>query len=119
MGSVQRVHRGRSFWVEAVAAWESGEESVAAFCRRRGLATKTFYKWRRRLEQEQEQDNGSAPALLPVHVVDAHRHVEAEACSRAQPLEVVVTGERRVRVSADFDHALLQRVVLTLEALSC
>jgi transposase-like protein len=117
MGSVQRVHRGRLFWVEAVAAWEAGEESVAAFCRRRGLATKTFYKWRRRLEQE--QDNGSAPALLPVHVVDAHRHVESEACSRAQALEVVVTGERRVRVSADFDPALLQRVVLTLEALSC
>lgn len=67
MASGERVHRGRAFWAETVAAWEESGQAVAPFCRTRGLAPNTFYKWRRRLAGDAQA--ACVPALLPVRVV--------------------------------------------------
>jgi transposase-like protein len=44
----KRVER-REFWGEAIRLWVNSGLSVQAFCRREGLATQTFYSWRREL----------------------------------------------------------------------
>ena len=54
-----------------------------------------------------------APGFAEVHVADARGGYGACA------IEVVVSGERRIRVGPGFDEGALGRVVTVLEALPC
>jgi hypothetical protein len=86
-----------------LAPWKS------AFCGRRGLATPSFYHWRRVLERRAAEK----VAFVPVQVV-------AEAApALATALDVVLTDGRMVRVAPGFDAATLRQLLAVLEGRPC
>ena len=104
-----RDERKEQQWRRRICEWRASGLSVRAFCARRGVATPSFYAWRRMLEQR----DAERPAFVPVRVVpDA-----LPACART--LEVVLAGGRIVRVAPGFDAATLRQVVAVLEGQPC
>jgi hypothetical protein len=92
-----------------MAEWRASGLSVRAFCARRGLATPSFYAWRRGLEQR----DAERPAFVPVRVVPDG----LAAC--AGTLEVVLAGDRIVRVTPGFDAGTLRQLLAVLEGRPC
>jgi hypothetical protein len=80
---------------------------VQAFCRRYGVSEQRVRYWQRRLAAS--ADVTAAPVFLPVRIVTPRIAVADE------PIEIVVRGERTVRVRAGFDQGLLRRVLEVLE----
>lgn len=74
-------------WSKRIAAWRSGNESAAAFCRARGLAYSQFVYWSRRGAVAQR------PSLLPV-VADG-----ARAASDDRMMELVLPTGVRLRAA--------------------
>ncbi len=95
-------------WRDLIERQRASGFSVAAFCRRDGVAASSFFAWKRKL--------GSTPATLAF--------VEATVAGTPPPLpprsagriEVRLRGGRRVRVGRGFDRDLLAEVVAALEA---
>jgi hypothetical protein len=86
--------------------WRASGLSVRAFCARHGLATASFYNWRRLL---QRRAAAQPPAFVPVQVV-------ADAPSdRTGALEVALLNGRTVRVAPGFDAPTLRRLLAVLE----
>src|SRR5215471_4016908 len=82
-------------WRHCIDEWRASGRSVRAFCDRRGLATASFYAWRRTLERRAAEK----VALVPVQVVADTPPASASA------LEVVLANGRTVRVAPGFDAA--------------
>jgi hypothetical protein len=83
--------------------------SVRAFCDRHGLATASFYNWRRLLARRAAEE----PVFVPVQVV-------ADAVPEwANALEVVLADGRSVRVAPGFDAATLRQLLAVLEGRPC
>ena len=104
-----RDERKEQQWRRRIAEWRASGLSVRAFCARRGLATPSFYAWRRALEQR----DAERPAFVPVRVVPDG----LPAC--AGTLEVVLPGGRIVRVTPGFDAATLRQLLAVLEGRPC
>jgi transposase-like protein len=90
-----------------LAALEASGLGVGAFCRRYGVGRQRVRYWRRQLAGGQPA--AGRPVFLPVRVL------ETTAGAAAEPIEVVVRGERTVRVRPGFDRELLRRVLEVLE----
>ena len=78
---------------------------MRAFCARHGLATASFYHWRRVLERRATE----RPAFVPVQVV------ADTPPSVARALELVLADGRAVRGAPGFDAATLRRLLAVLE----
>src|SRR5262245_17883981 len=84
-----RDERKERQWQRRIEQWRASGLSVRAFCARHGLATASFYNWRRVLQRRVADE----PAFVAVRVV-------ADAVStRTSALEVVLTDGRTVRVT--------------------
>ena len=99
----------RSYWKDAdarrvLAAWQASGESIREFARQRGLIPKRLSRWKRRFRDVDD----TAPALLPVHVVDT-------GPVTAESLTVVLRSGHSIRVGAEFDDVVFARVVAVLE----
>jgi transposase-like protein len=92
-------------WRRCINQWRTSGLSVRAFCARHGLATASFYNWRRVLERRAAE----GPAFVPVQIVP-----DAPPAQGAG-LEVVLTDGRAVRVAPGFDAATLRRLLAVLE----
>jgi hypothetical protein len=91
-------------WRRWIDQWRTSGLSVRAFCARRGLATPSFYAWRRVLERRAAEK----AALVPVQVV-------ADAVpAQASALEVALADGRTVRVAPGFDAATLRQLLAVL-----
>jgi|SRR5262245_3068494 len=100
-----RDERKERQWWHRIAQWRTSGLSVRDFCARHGLATPSFYAWRRRLQQRA----ADTPAVVPVQVV-------ADAVpARTSALEVVLADGRTVRVSPGFDAVTLRQLLAALE----
>ena len=97
MSKGKRVQRD---WPAVLAAQSSSGLSVAAFCRRQGIATSLFYGWRQR--SRRESSSPLADGLLELHAVDRQA---------ASGITMVSEGGWRIELSPDFDTATLQRVL--------
>jgi transposase-like protein len=93
-------------WRRRIDQWRVSGLSVRAFCARHGLATASFYNWRRML---QRRPAAEPPAFMPVQVVADVVPAQASA------LEVVLTDGRAVRVAPGFDAATLRCLLKVLE----
>jgi transposase-like protein len=91
-------------WRRRLRDWQRSGLSVAAFCRRYGLAEKHLYRWRRILaERDAEQT-----AFVPVRLL-------TENSSQDSILEVLLASGRRLRVRSGFDAATLRQLLAVLE----
>jgi hypothetical protein len=103
-----RDPRKEQHWRRCLQRWQHSGLTVREFCDRHQLAEARFYAWRRLLQQ---RDAAAAP-FVSVHVVpDEHPQ-------RAGSLEVVLAGNRCVRVPTGFDPATLRRLLAVLEEAS-
>ena len=92
----------------ALAAHRASGLSFAVFARRHGLTVQRLRWWRQRLTPAASV-TPAPPQWLPVQLLP-------ELARRpALPLEVVVRGGQVIRVPAEFDPAVLRRVVAVLE----
>ena len=92
-------------WRRLVAEQKKSGNSVAAFCRERGLCAPHFFAWKKRLSQAAPQP------FVAVQVVGSGE----PAPSRA--IEIRIEGGRVVMVEPGFDAAHLRAVLEALEAL--
>jgi hypothetical protein len=98
--------RGRealSKWRGLVAEQQRSGQSVAAFCRERGVCAPSFFAWKKRLEQS------AAERFVAVQIVGdgepaSHRAIEVRLC-----------GGHSVVVEPGFDAAHLRAVLDVLE----
>jgi transposase len=100
-----RDERKERQWRRWIAQWRASGLSVRAFCDRRGLATPSFYNWRRVLERRAAEK----AAFVPVQVVADAPPAQASA------LELVLADGRIVRVAPGFDAATLRQLLTALE----
>lgn len=113
----------RAQWREHVLACARSGLSGVEYCRRHGLHPKSLYRWRRALRECGEEEGGDAaeglgdgrgmPAFAEV------RMREWVPPAAASAIEVVLGGERRLRIAPGFDEETLGRVVRVLEGLGC
>lgn len=104
---------GNSIDEALLAEFDASGESAAGFARRRGIAAwRMYYALDRRAGRRRSRParaKSAAATLLPV------RLVRDESKSTASALEIELVGGHRLRVGADFDAALLRRVLGALE----
>ena len=86
-------------------------QSVRAFCAGRGLSEPSFYSWRRTLAVRDARSPAVAtpvqtPAFVPIHVAEENNG----------GIEIVLRGDRRVRLRGSVDRAALAEVVAALES---
>ncbi len=92
-------------WQQWIRRWRTSGLSVRAFGAHHDLTEVSFYAWRRRLRQRP----GPGTRFLPVAI-----RVDPEPVAAAA-LELVLSGERRLRVPPGFDAATLRRLLAVLE----
>ena len=100
-----RDERKERQWRQRISQWQASGISVREFCARNGLATASFYHWRRVLERRATE----RPAFVPVQVV------ADTPPSQASALELVLADGRAVRIAAGFDAPTLRRLLAVLE----
>lgn len=124
---IGRDEQREAQWRRVVRGQRQSGLTIREFCRRSNLPESAFYFWRRELdrrEAEQEQPqrrkrpSGPSgptppPAFVPVRVA------EEIAVRSAGPIEIVLTGGRRVHVTAPVDRAALADVLAVLEGQPC
>jgi len=116
---VDRALLARRRWsrAEAEAILEDAEslgESLNAYGRRRGIDPQRLYRWKR--EMPTTTASSVAPlrtAFLPVRVTPEGDGIPAVGARPA--FEVVVHGNRVVRVTEGFDASTLVRLLAALE----
>lgn len=124
-----------SYWRHEIEACSASGLSQVEFCRRQGLslAALRWWKWKLKHSEPAMETMGSTvrparaevrsqpPRFLPVHVVPSSEPV-ARDVEPAQPrgfYELELRGGHQLRVPADFEPAVLHRLILTVEASTC
>jgi hypothetical protein len=95
-----------SKWKDLISEQASSGQTIAAFCRARGLTTSQFYTWRKRL------CGTAAERFLEVQVVKAPA---LPSPSSRRAIEVCLAEGRRILVEPGFDVKHLRAVVAALE----
>ncbi len=104
-------------WRPVIEEWRRSGQDISAFCRQRHVPISSLKYWKKELplrDQKREAKRAATEAtrnalqFLPVRVLDP-------AVAAAGSVEVVLRGGRVLRVGNDFDPAVLQKLVTTLE----
>lgn len=121
------------FWRRMIGSQARSGVSISAWCRRQALREPSFYWWRRRLARTARKGMARSrkptpfaarptalgsmgeqgPALVPVRVL------ASEGGSAEGLIEIVLSGDRRIRVGGPVDRRLLADVLAVLEAAPC
>lgn len=104
-------------WHARVVAWRESGESMAAYCRRKGLKSSALGYWKGRLERAEATDDiGESAVSMPPRMARVRRVPAAgpKTSGVTQALRVVLRSAT-VEVPPGFDGVQLDRV---LEALA-
>lgn len=97
----EQQNKRHEHWRKIIAEQRNGGQSIAAFCRQRGISEPQFYGWRRRV----------SAAATPVKFA----LVETGAAARgASAVELSLSGGERIRVMPGADAATLRMVLAVL-----
>jgi hypothetical protein len=102
-----------TMWMERrglVSRWEQSGESMAAFCRREGIAYWKLLSWRKRLEELDASEGGFAELVVGGEQCASEDGKLTQAVHGAL-LEIALPGGACVRVFAGADAALLRTVI--------
>lgn len=124
MPGMNRSGTARARWARIIAEQRASGMTVARFCEARGIASSSFFPWKRRLAQgaqaggvgssttavfvEAKVPAASAPADAP----DA----EGDRRGGVGGIAIELVRGRRVLVGRGFDRQLLRDVIEALEA---
>lgn len=123
-GGVWGVEEGRA----AIDEWKRSGQTLADFCRERGVSYGQLYWWKRKLASpasKHAEGVKGAGAFAPVTLVEMAQAPEgtagkpSEAATTDRGLEVVASNGRRIRIGRDFDPEVLVRLLSALEGLPC
>ena len=101
----------QEFWRQVVARQPTSGLSINRFCAREGLATATFYTWRRRLEQGV---GGRGGMTAPVGFAPVQVQPEAAPALAAGGIEIFLPHDRCVRLTGTVDRQQLTDVLAAL-----
>jgi hypothetical protein len=117
-------HRAR--WRDHVRDWLSSGLVGAEYCRRHGLSARSLYRWRGVFAASGELGKEPGEACAQGEPSRNARGSFAEVGVRGAMgwadegrVEVVLAGNRRIRVEPGFDADTLGQVVRVLEGLGC
>ena len=99
-----------SKWRGLVSEQVASGQSVAVFCRERGIREWQLYEWKKRLRREQEAQ------FLAVEVNPSDLGVEAAALVRSQAIEIRLPKRYSLMVEPGFDATHLRALLSILEA---
>ena len=105
-GASRRDSKKEADWRRHIKVQADSGVSVGAYCRRHGLPAHGLYWWRRELAF---RDAHKPPAFVPVTVAIP------EAREQVNSIEIVLPGQRRVRVMGSVDRQMLRDVLSVLE----
>ena len=88
-------------WSALISEQEASGQEIRIFCEQRGIDQSSFYRWRKRLRDNQ-----------PVRFAALERKEEV-AC-RGSGLEIILAGGDRLRITSGVDAATLRLVLDTL-----
>jgi hypothetical protein len=112
-GTARRDPAKESFWRRQVSGHADSRLSVRAFCREHDLKEVAFYWWRRELARRDAEAETPSSSLMPVHVTDSPvRDTDSQ-------IEIVLTDERRVRITGPVNRQTLADVLEVLERRAC
>jgi len=100
-----RSRKKEAGWRKHIRAQMGSDVSIAAYCCRHGLPEHGFYWWRRELARRDVQP----PAFVPVTVAHQPPVHGAEG-----QIEILLPGDRRVRVMGVVDKGMLADVLAVL-----
>lgn len=113
-GMQKRKQEAWAKWRGLVFEQGASGQSIAAFCRDRGLPVSQFFAWKKRLRQ------AAAEPFVEVEVGDARGPRGEGAAQPATPrcaaIEILLAGGRRIFVEPGFDANHLRAVLAVLEA---
>jgi len=94
---------------------------IEDYCIAHGLKRRNFQRWRRRFKEEMRGPDGAGreSTVRPEAAFAEVLVVEQEAPGAGSAIEVMLRGERRLRVAPGFEEETLQRLVTLLESLPC
>ena len=103
------------FWRRMVHGQARSGLSIRAWCREHDLNEPAFYWWRSRLGRtdRKQESRFKKPTLVPIRVSPS------ETGSAEGTIEILLSGDRRVRVSGPVDRQALADVLAVLEAPVC
>jgi hypothetical protein len=93
-------------WRGIVDEQTSTRQTVAEYCRRRGIAASSLFYWRRRLRSAR-----GAAVFVEAGVIS-----EPSDSSGADAIQIIC-GQRRIAVHAGFDPDVLREAIKVLEGL--
>jgi transposase len=110
-------------WREIVKEQTCSKQTVAEYCRQRGIAASSLFAWKRRLKRAA---GGVAPAMAASTFVEAKVKSDdrvgdepgGEGFPSESCIEIRCVGERRIMVRKGFDPEALKQVVAVLETLA-
>ena len=107
-------------WRRILSEQERSGLGHTAFCRRKKISQHAYFWWKRELRlRDQKRRRRVAkisvdrPSLVPVRVSTA------SVIATQTAFEVVLPGQRLVRVPVEFDAESLKRLLAVLEDASC
>jgi hypothetical protein len=103
----QRRQQAWAKWRGLISEQGGSGQSIAAFCRERGVPEWEFFAWKKRLRQ------AAAQPFVEVQLVEP---IPEQSTAPACAIEVALAGGRRVFVEPGFDPDHLRAVVAALEA---
>ena len=105
-----RLRKNEAKWRRVVAGHAGSGLTVRAYCVRRGVREPAFYFWRRELARRDANRSLPPPVFVPVTVIP-HSAPGGDGA-----IEIVLAGQRRVRLTGAVDQQMLADVLAVLES---
>ncbi len=61
-----QIRRTATQWQRLITAFESGQDTVNAFCQKNDINPSSFYQWRSKLASSVLTDKADSPAFVPL-----------------------------------------------------
>jgi len=97
-------------WRSLVSKQEESGQSVAAFCRARGLPESLFYYWKKRLREV------ATPAFVEVQVAQPDLSPGRSGSAVGATIEVRLSNGRSLIVAPEFDASHLRALLAVVES---
>jgi hypothetical protein len=103
-------------WIRLLREWQRSGLQGSEWCRHRGLKESAFRFWKKEIpDRARRRQKKGRTGKPPNGRLLRARVVENQNPSAFAPLDVLLGPAREVRITGDFDPALLRKVVQVLE----